>query len=138
MRLAYVESETGDCEGEVGLRVVIVLDHPEDPHYTYPDFFATQEVSVTRCGLDGHWWTDVGPNWEYDCHLNPAPLAWAVTEALNTRSLAAFDVAYHAPLPELFIDFVVDLIETEEPTPMPTATLTPKPTVDSPLPTPPP
>lgn len=160
IRTAYTEAAQGDCEGEVGLRVVIILDHPEAPRYTYPDFFATQEVHVTRCGSEpalsdalsadtrcpsskgevegGQWWTDVGPNWGYDCNLNPAPLAWAVTEALNARSLAPFDVAYDVPLPTLFVDFVVDLIEAEEPTPMPTATLTPRPTVDSPLPTPPP
>ena len=97
---------------------------------------------MTRCGPAGRWWTDVGPNWEYDCNINPAPLAWAVTEALNTRSLAPFDVVYNGPLPVPFTEFIADLVEAEEATPVPAPKLTPGillapgPIAESPLPTP--
>jgi hypothetical protein len=65
---AYTEPEPDDCEGKAKLRVVVVLDHPEDPHYPFLDFFATQEVRGTRCGpeptLSGvegeRWRTGVG------------------------------------------------------------------------------
>ena len=111
IRIAYTEPEEDNCDGESGVRVVIVLDHPENASYRYPDAFATQEVHVTRCGTEEQWWTDVGPGWDYDCNKNPAPLAWAVTEALNTRSLAPLDQAYNGPLPEPFLEFVADLID---------------------------
>jgi hypothetical protein len=57
--------------------------------------------------------------------LDEAPPAWAVAEALNSRSLVSFDAAYNAPSPALFADLVIDLIEAEDPTPTPTVTLTP-------------
>jgi hypothetical protein len=124
IRTAYTDTVPNDDVPDIlDLRVVIILDHPEDPHYTYPDHFATQTVYVTRY-LGDQWYTDEGPNWGYDCNLNPAPLAWAVTEALNTGSIAPFDVAYNAPLPDPFVGLLGNLI-ANPPTPMPTPTLKP-------------
>jgi hypothetical protein len=111
IRIAYTEPEEDNCEGASGVRVVIVLDHPEDPDYAYPDAFATQEVHVSRCDSEGQWWTDAGPGWDYDCNKNPAPLAWAVTEALNTGSMAPFDQAYNRSLPEPFLEFIAGLMD---------------------------
>ncbi len=41
---------------------------------------------------------DVG-DWSYKCARDEAPLAWAVTEILNTRSFGPAGLAYSRALP---------------------------------------
>jgi hypothetical protein len=79
----------------------------------------------------GGWYADHwqlrDPDLWFKRGLDEAPLAWAVTEVLNTL------------LPAPFIDFIINPIDTRELTPTPTvmlaptATSTPVRTVDSPL-----
>jgi hypothetical protein len=122
------------------IELTIVVDHPEYPFYT-PGRDA-QYVRLVLQPAYGGWyaenWQLRDPDWWYKCGLDEAPLAWSLTEALNTRLLAPFDLAYYAPLPAPFVDLVDSLVEAEQstPSPLPTTTLTVVPTADSPLPTP--
>jgi hypothetical protein len=122
------------------IELTIVVDHPEYPYYTPGR--DTQFVRLVLQPAYGGWYADHGqlqdPDWWFKCGLDEAPLARALEEALNTRLLAFFAQAYNAPLPAPFVDFIADLIAAEmsTSTPTPMATLTPEPTVDSPLPTP--
>lgn len=94
------------------IELTIVVDHPEHPNY-----LPHRDAQFVRLVLQpayGGWYADhwqLGdPDWWYKCGLDEAPLAWALTEALNTRSLAPFDQAYDASLPAPFADFIADLV----------------------------
>jgi hypothetical protein len=140
IRTAYTRTVPNDDYPELlDIELVVVVDHPEYPNYKPGR--ATQFVCLVLQPAYGGWYVDHwqlrDPDWWFKCGIDEAPLAWALKEALNTRSLAPFDVAYNAPLPTPFVDLIADLL-TLTPTPAfsPTPTPTPEPTVDSPLPTP--
>ncbi|MBN1815341.1 MAG: hypothetical protein JXA14_26150 [Anaerolineae bacterium] len=102
VRFAHTETRPSDDNpGIDGLYLVVVLDHPEDPYYTYPDPFATERVVVWR-EEGGDWQTD-RYGWYYDGGRNSAPLAWALRESLNTGSADPLFQTYTVlpPLPLL-------------------------------------
>jgi hypothetical protein len=135
IRTAYTRTVPNDDYPEMlDVELVVVVDR--DAQYV------RLVLQPAYGGRYADRWQLQDPDWWYKCGLDEASLAWALTEALNSRSLAYFDAAYNAPLPAPFVDLVIDLIEAEDPTPTPTVTLTsaamltPVPTVDSSLFTP--